>query len=165
MNTIEGSLEGKNAKIAIVAGRWHALIVDGLLEGAINCLKKHGVSESNITIIRAPGAFEIPLVVQKIAFQEKYDAIITLGAVIRGDTPHFEYVAGSCVTGMAQVSLESGIPIAFGVLTVNTLEQALERIGGKPVNADKEHGDKEIGHKGEEAALSALEMINLLKQL
>ena len=155
MQKIEGKYEVQDAKIAIIAGRWHALIVDGLMEGAIACLKKHGVSESNITLIRAPGAFEIPLLVKKVAAQKKYDAIITLGAVIRGDTPHFEYVAGSCVNGMAQISLDFDVPVAFGVLTVNTLEQALERIGGKP----------EIGHKGEEAALSALEMINLLKQL
>jgi 6,7-dimethyl-8-ribityllumazine synthase len=155
MQKIEGKYDVQDAKIAIIAGRWHALIVDGLMEGAIACLKKHGVTENNITLIRAPGAFEIPLLVKKVAAQKKYDAIITLGAVIRGDTPHFEYVAGSCVNGMAQISLDFDVPVAFGVLTVNTLEQALERIGGKP----------EIGHKGEEAALSALEMINLLKQL
>ncbi len=155
MRVIEGKYDVKDAKIAIIAGRWHALIVDGLMEGAIACLKKHGVTDDNITLIRAPGAFEIPLLVQKVAAQQQYDAIITLGAVIRGDTPHFEYVAGTCVNGMAQISLDYDVPVAFGVLTVNTLEQALERIGGKP----------EIGHKGEEAALSALEMINLLKQL
>lgn len=155
IRTIEGKYEVKDARIAIIAGRWHALIVDGLMEGAIACLKKHGVTDSNITLIRAPGAFEIPLLVKRVAAQKQFDAIITLGAVIRGDTPHFEYVAGSCVNGMAQISLDFDVPVAFGVLTVNTLEQALERIGGKP----------EIGHKGEEAALSALEMINLLKQL
>lgn len=155
IRTIEAKHEVKDAKIAIIAGRWHALVVDGLLEGALACLQKHGVTESNITLVRAPGAFEIPLLVKKIAAQKQYDAIITLGAVIRGDTPHFEYVAGSCVNGMAEISLEYNVPVAFGVLTVNTLEQALERIGGRP----------EIGHKGEEAALSALEMINLLKQL
>lgn len=155
IHTIEGQYNVNDAKVAIIAGRWHALVVDGLLEGALACLKKHGVDDDNITLIRAPGAFEIPLLVKKVAQQNRYDAIITLGAVIRGDTPHFEYVAGSCVDGMAQISLEYTVPVAFGVLTVNTLEQALERIGGRA----------EIGHKGEEAALSALEMINLLKQL
>jgi 6,7-dimethyl-8-ribityllumazine synthase len=155
MQTIEGKYKVNNVKIAIIAGRWHELVVNGLLEGAVACLKEHGVADADITLIRAPGAFEIPLLVKKVAEQEKYDAIITLGAVIRGDTPHFEYVAGSCVDGMAKISLDYGIPVAFGVLTVNTLEQALERIGGRP----------EIGHKGEEAALSVLEMINILKQL
>lgn len=152
---IEGAYDVVGAKVAIIAGRWHELVVDGLLEGALACLKKHGVDEENITLIRAPGAFEIPLLVKKVAEQNRYDAIITLGAVIRGDTPHFEYVSGPCVEGMAALSLQYNIPVAFGVLTVNTLEQALERIGGRP----------EIGHKGEEAALSALEMINLMKQL
>jgi 6,7-dimethyl-8-ribityllumazine synthase len=155
MKRIEGEYDVKNARVAIIAGRWHTLVVDGLLEGALACLKKHGVAEGDITVIRAPGAFEIPLLVKKVAKSKKYDAIITLGAVIRGDTPHFEYVSGPCVNGMAELSLEFEVPVAFGVLTVNNLEQALERIGGKP----------EIGHKGEEAALSALEMINLMKQL
>lgn len=155
IKTIEGNHSASEARIAIVAGRWHELVVEGLLEGALRCLRENGLQEGNLVVVRAPGAFEIPLVVKRLAESKRYDAIITLGAVIRGDTPHFEYVAGSCVEGMAAISLEYNVPVAFGVLTVNTYEQALERIGGKP----------EIGHKGVEAALSALEMINLLKQL
>lgn len=157
IRTIEAALESPDGRFAIVAGRWHALVVDGLLEGALNTLQKHGVKEENITLIRAPGAFEIPLVTQQLATSGKFDAIITLGAVIRGGTPHFEYVAGSCVDGISQVALDCGIPVAFGVLTVDNMEQALERIGaiaGSP-----------IGNKGEEAALSALEMVNLLKKI
>jgi 6,7-dimethyl-8-ribityllumazine synthase len=157
IETVEGELSGANAKLAIVAGRWHATVVDGLLEGAITCLKENGVADNNLTIFRAPGAVEIPLAVKKLAATKKYDAIIALGAVIRGGTPHFEYVAGCCVDGLAQIGLEYEIPVAFGVLTVDNMEQALERIGANP--------NSEIGNKGEEAALSALEMINLLKKI
>lgn len=157
ITTVEGALDAPHARFAIVAGRWHTLVVDGLLDGAINCLKSHGVSERNITIYRAPGAFEIPLVVKKLAETNRFDAIITLGAVIRGGTPHFEYVAGACVDGMAQISLATNTPVAFGVLTVDNMEQALERIGAR--------AGSQIGNKGEEAALSALEMVNLLKKI
>lgn len=153
IETVEGNLVATNGKFAIVVGRWNSFVVESLLEGALDCLKRHGAPEENINIIRAPGAFEIPLVVKKVAEQNKYDAIITLGAVIRGGTPHFEYVSGECVKGMAQVSLESGTPVTFGVLTVDTIEQAIERAGCK------------AGNKGEEAALSAIEMVNLLAQL
>ena len=153
INTIEGNLVATKGNFAIVVGRWNSFVVESLLEGAIDCLKRHGSSEENITIVRAPGAFEIPLVTKKVAASGKYDAIITLGAVIRGGTPHFEYVSGECVKGMAQVSLDSEIPVAFGVLTVDTIEQAIERSGCK------------AGNKGEEAALSAIEMVNLLGQL
>lgn len=153
MNTIEGKLIADKSRFAIVVGRWNAFVVESLLAGAIDCLKRHGVDEKNIQIIRAPGAFEIPLVVKKVAKQEKHDAIIALGAVIRGGTPHFEYVAGECVKGLAQVSLDAEVPVAFGVLTVDSIEQAIERAGTK------------AGNKGEEAALSAIEMVNLLKQL
>jgi 6,7-dimethyl-8-ribityllumazine synthase len=153
MKTVEGNLVATEGTFAIIVGRWNSFVVESLLEGALDCLKRHGCSEDKITIIRAPGAFEIPLVTKKVAASGKYDAIITLGAVIRGGTPHFEYVSGECVKGMAQVSLDSEVPVAFGVLTVDTIEQAIERSGCK------------AGNKGEEAALSAIEMVNLLNQL
>lgn len=153
IKTIEGQLSVESAKFAIVVGRWNAFVVESLLSGAIDCLKRHGAKEENITIVRAPGAFEIPLVTKKVANQKSFDAIIALGAVIRGGTPHFEYVAGECVKGLAQVSLDAEVPVSFGVLTVDTIEQAIERAGTK------------AGNKGEEAALSAIEMVNILKQL
>lgn len=153
VNTVEGNLVASNAKFAIVVGRWNAFVVESLLHGAIDCLKRHGADEKNITIVRAPGAFEIPLVVKKVANLKKHDAIIALGAVIRGGTPHFEYVAGECVKGLATVSLDAEVPVSFGVLTVDSIEQAIERAGTK------------AGNKGEEAALSAIEMVNLLQQL
>ncbi len=153
VQTVEGDLIASGSKFAIVVGRWNSFVVESLLEGSLDCLKRHGVKEKDITIIRAPGAFEIPLVVKKVAAQKKHDAIIALGAVIRGGTPHFEYVSGECVKGLAQVGLDAEVPVTFGVLTVDTIEQAIERSGCK------------AGNKGEEAALSALEMVNLLKQL
>jgi len=153
IQTIEGNLTPNDGKYAIVVGRWNAFVVESLLEGAVDSLLRHGVEEENITIIRAPGAFEIPLVVQKAAQTEKYDAIIALGAVIRGGTPHFEYVAGECTKGLASVSMESGVPVSFGVLTVDSIEQAIERSGTK------------AGNKGEEAAMSAFEMVSLLQAM
>ena len=153
IETIEGKLTPNDGKYAIVVGRWNAFVVESLLEGAVDSLQRHGVEEDNITIIRAPGAFEIPLVVKKAAESKKYDAIIALGAVIRGGTPHFEYVAGECVKGLSSVSLDAGIPVAFGVLTVDSIEQAIERAGTK------------AGNKGEEAAMSAFEMVALLKAM
>ncbi len=153
MKTIEGNFTAASGKFAIVVGRWNSFVVESLLEGALDALRRHGVPEDNVTIVRAPGAFEIPLVCQKVAEQKQYDAIIALGAVIRGGTPHFEYVAGECTKGLAQVSMQHGVPVAFGVLTVDSIEQAIERAGTK------------AGNKGEEAALSAVEMISLLKQL
>ncbi|MFT5888371.1 MAG: 6,7-dimethyl-8-ribityllumazine synthase [Zhongshania sp.] len=153
MKTIEGNFAAVTGKYAIVVGRWNSFVVESLLEGSLDALRRHGVSEDNITIVRAPGAFEIPLVCQKVADSKKYDAIIALGAVIRGGTPHFEYVAGECVKGLAQVSMQSSVPVSFGVLTVDTIEQAIERAGTK------------AGNKGEEAAMSAIEMVSLLKQL
>ena len=152
VKTIEGNLVA-SGKFAIIVGRWNAFVVESLLQGALDCLKRHGADEKNITVIRAPGAFEMPLVAKKVAASKKYDAVIALGAVIRGGTPHFEYVAGECVKGIAQVSLDAGIPVTFGVLTVDTIEQAIERAGTK------------AGNKGDEAALSAIEMVNLLGQL
>ncbi|MFC3853793.1 6,7-dimethyl-8-ribityllumazine synthase [Salinispirillum marinum] len=153
VKVIEGNLQANNGRYALVVGRWNAFVVDALEKGAIEALERHGVPSSQITVIRAPGAFEIPLVVQKAAASRQYDAVIALGAVIRGGTPHFEYVAGECTSGLSHASRTTGVPVAFGVLTVDTIEQAIERSGTK------------AGNKGEEAALSALEMVNLLAQL
>ncbi|TQV85295.1 6,7-dimethyl-8-ribityllumazine synthase [Aliikangiella coralliicola] len=153
MNTIEGNMIANGSKFALLVARFNSFIVESLVEGAIDALKRHGVAESDIEIIRVPGAFEMPIAAQRIAAQKKHDAIIALGAVIRGGTPHFEYVAGECVKGLSQVSLNAGVPVAFGVLTVDSIEQAIERAGTK------------AGNKGAEAALSALEMVNLFEQL
>ena len=153
IKTIEGNLVANDKKFAIVVGRWNSFIVEDLLEGALDCLKRHGIKEEQITIIRAPGAFEIPLVVKKVAQSQRPDAIITLGAVIRGGTPHFEYVSGACTNGIASLNLELDIPVTFGVLTVDSIEQAIERAGCK------------AGNKGEEATITALEMVNLLAEL
>lgn len=156
MNNIkkyEGDLVVKGSRFGIVITRWNSFVVENLLNGAVDCLKRHGADESNIEIAYVPGAFEIPLAVKKMAASKKYDAIITLGAVIRGGTPHFEYVAGECVKGMASSMMQYEIPVAFGVLTVDSIEQAIERAGTK------------AGNKGEEAALSAVEMVNLLRNI
>lgn len=153
ITTIEGDFTSAKGSYTVVVGRWNSFVVEHLLEGALDCLRRHGVSESQITIVRAPGAFEIPLVCQKIAAKGDADAIIALGAVIRGGTPHFEYVAGECTKGLAMVSMEHGVPVSFGVLTVDTIEQAVERSGTK------------AGNKGEEAAMSALEMVSLMSKL
>lgn len=150
---IEGDLVVKGARFGIVITRWNSFVVENLLEGALDTLKRHGAEESNIEVVYVPGAFEIPLAVKKMAASKNYDAVITLGAVIRGGTPHFEYVAGECVKGMASSMMEYEIPVAFGVLTVDTIEQAIERAGTK------------AGNKGEEAALSAVEMVNLLRNI
>ncbi len=153
IKTIEGDFSATTARFALVVGRFNSFVVESLVEGAIDTLKRHGVAEGNLTLIRVPGAFEIPLAVHKAANSKQYDAIIALGAVIRGGTPHFEYVAGECVKGLGQVMLNTGIPVAFGVLTVDSIEQAIERSGTK------------AGNKGAEAALSALEMVSLLRNL
>ncbi len=153
IKTIEGALTVQGARFCVVVARFNSFIVESLLEGAIDTLKRHGAAEADITIVRVPGAFELPLALEKIATKGEYDAIIALGAVIRGGTPHFEFVANECVKGMAQVNLKHGIPVAFGVLTVDTIEQAIERAGTK------------AGNKGAEATLSAIEMVNLLRQL
>ncbi|MEM5536807.1 6,7-dimethyl-8-ribityllumazine synthase [Neptuniibacter pectenicola] len=153
VKTIEGDFVNADGNYAIVVGRFNAFVVESLLEGAIDTLKRHGVSEDKIRVIRVPGAFEIPLAVKRIAAQKKDDAIIALGAVIRGGTPHFEYVSGESSKGVAQVSLDYDLPVANGILTVNSIEQAVERSGTK------------MGNKGAEAALSAIEMVSLLKQL
>ncbi|MCP3869555.1 MAG: 6,7-dimethyl-8-ribityllumazine synthase [Gammaproteobacteria bacterium] len=149
---IEGDLGVRDARFCLVVSRFNSFVVESLLAGALDTLKRHGAAESDIVVVRVPGAFEMPLALEKIAGAGGYDAIVALGAVIRGGTPHFEYVAGECVKGMAQVSLKHGVPIAFGVLTVDTIEQAIERAGTK------------AGNKGSEAAVSAIEMVNLLRQ-
>jgi len=143
----------ENARFCLVAARFNSFVVESLVEGAIDTLRRHGAKEEEITLVRVPGAFEMPIALEKIAAKGGYDAIIALGAVIRGGTPHFDYVAGECVKGMSQVSLRHGVPIAFGVLTVDTIEQAIERAGTK------------AGNKGAEATLSAIEMVNLLRQI
>ncbi len=153
IKTIEGDFKPTKAKFALLVSRWNSFVVESLKDGAIDALRRHGVADAQITIIYAPGAFELPLAAQKLANSKKFDAIIALGAVIRGGTPHFEYVAGECVKGLAQVSLNAGLPVTFGVLTVDSIEQAIERSGTK------------AGNKGAEAALSALEMVSLLGQL
>lgn len=153
VNIIEGDFAPSQGRFAIVVGRWNSFVVESLVDGALDTLRRHGVADDRITLVRAPGAFEIPLVCQKVAQQKQYDAIIALGAVIRGGTPHFEYVAGECTKGLTQVMMDSGIPVAFGVLTVDSIEQAIERAGTK------------AGNKGAEAAASALEMVSLLGRL
>jgi 6,7-dimethyl-8-ribityllumazine synthase len=153
IRTIEGVFAAGEARFALVASRFNSFVVESLIAGAVDTLRRHGVSDEQMTLVRAPGAFELPLVVQKVAASGQYDAIIALGAVIRGGTPHFEHVAGECTKGIAAVSLQTGLPVAFGVLTVDTIEQAIERAGTK------------AGNKGAEAALSALEMVSLLGRL
>jgi 6,7-dimethyl-8-ribityllumazine synthase len=153
IKTIEGGMTVSNARFCVVVTRWNSFVVDSLEAGAIDTLKRHGAREEDIDIVRLPGAFEMPLVLDRIAQKGEYDAIVALGAVIRGGTPHFEYVAGECVKGMAQVTLKHGVPIAFGVLTVDTIEQAIERAGTK------------AGNKGGEAAATAIEMVNLLQEI
>ena len=153
VKTIEGTLQANGGRFALVVGRWNSFVVESLEKGAIDALIRHGVSEDDITIIRCPGAFEIPLVTKKAINSGRFDAIITLGAVIRGGTPHFDYVAGECVKGIAQASLEANVPVSFGVLTVDSIEQAIERAGTK------------AGNKGEEAAMAAFEMVSLTKLL
>lgn len=153
MKIIEGNFSCDNTKFAIVVSRFNEFIGQRLLEGALECLKRHNCPEDNIDIVKVPGAFEIPLAASKLAESKKYDAVICLGAVIRGATPHFDYVAGSASSGVAQVSLKYNIPVAFGVLTTDTVEQAIERAGSKS------------GNKGWDAALTAIEMANLVKKI
>jgi 6,7-dimethyl-8-ribityllumazine synthase len=154
MKIIEGGLAAPNAKIAIVISRFNSFINEQLLAGAVDTLKRTGqVQDDNITVVRMPGAVELPLVTKRVAASKKYDAIIALGTVIRGGTPHFEFVANECNKGLAQVSLDYDIPVAFGVLTTDSIDQAIERAGTK------------MGNKGSEAALSALEMVNVMAEL
>ena len=149
----EGDYSANTARFAIVVARFNEFIVDGLQQGALETLTRHGVPLSNLSIFKVPGAFELPLVARRIARQREYDAIISLGAVIRGATPHFDYVASQCASGIARVSLDEDIPIIFGVLTTNTIEEAIERAGSKS------------GNKGSDAAMTALEMVSLLRAL
>jgi 6,7-dimethyl-8-ribityllumazine synthase len=153
IRTIEGDFAPTNANFAIVVARFNGFIVDSLLAGALDALTRHGVSDKNITVIRVPGAFELPMVAKRVAVSGKYDAIIALGAVIRGSTPHFEYVAGECAKGLGQVGMNHDLPVVFGVLTTDTIEQAIERAGTK------------AGNKGADAAMTALELCSLLRKL
>ena len=150
---IEGELLAGDLRFAIIAARFNDFVVEPLVRGALDALKRHGTLERQIDIVRVPGAFDIPVAARKLALSRRYDALIALGAVIRGGTPHFDYVAGECAAGIARVALESGVPVAFGVLTTDSVEQAAERAGGK------------VGNKGADAALVALEMANLLRRL
>ena len=153
IKTTEGDLIVRDGRFAIVAARFNEFIVDSLIKGALRCLRQHGATDSDIEIIRVPGAFEMPVAVDKVASARRADGIIALGAVIRGGTPHFEYVAGECVKGISAAGQRHGIPIGNGVLTVDTIEQAIERAGSK------------AGNKGEEAALAVIEMVNLLRRI
>ena len=151
---IEGLLHlASEGRYAILVGRFNSFVVEHLLEGAIDTLKRHGVAEDAITVIHAPGAWELPIVAKKLAASNKFDAIIALGAVIRGSTPHFDFVAGECAKGLGVVALENSLPVINGVLTTDSIEQAIERSGTK------------AGNKGSEAALTAIEMVNLLKAI
>ena len=153
LKTTEGDLQVRDARFALLVSRFNGFIVESLVSGAVDTLRRHGARDENLHIVRVPGAFEMPLVAQRLAAAKSFDAIVALGAVIRGGTPHFEYVAGECTKGLASVSLQHDVPIAFGVLTVDTIEQAIERAGTK------------AGNKGGEAAMSAIEMVSLLKRL
>ncbi|NMC50124.1 MAG: 6,7-dimethyl-8-ribityllumazine synthase [Desulfovibrio sp.] len=153
IRTVEGKLQAEGLKFAIVAGRFNDFITEKLIAGAVDYLTRHGGRREDMLIVRVPGAFEIPLAAKKLAQGAEYDAVICVGAVIRGATPHFDFVAGECTKGLALVSLESGVPVGFGVLTVDTIEQAVERAGSK------------AGNKGVEAAAAALEMVRVLQQL
>lgn len=153
MKTVEGKLLAENLKFAIVAGRFNEFITGKLIGGALDALKRHGANEEDIELVWVPGAYEIPFIAKKIAEQNRFDAVICLGAVIRGSTPHFEYVSSEVAKGIAHVGLETGVPVIFGVLTTDTIEQAIERAGTK------------AGNKGFDAGMTAIETANLLKQL
>jgi 6,7-dimethyl-8-ribityllumazine synthase len=151
--TIQGQLNSSGMRFAIVASRFNDFVTSRLLSGALDALERTGTAETDITVVRVPGSFEIPLAAKKLVQTKKYDAVICLGTLIRGETPHFDYISSEVTKGISSVSLESGIPVAFGVLTVDSVEQAVDRAGMKS------------GNKGSEAALSAVEMVSLLKQL
>ena len=150
---IEGALRGDGLRVAIAVARFNGFITDRLLAGALDGLRRHGVADDGVTVVRVPGAWELPVTVKALAESGRYDAIIALGAVIRGDTPHFDYVAGEAAKGVGQVMVSTGVPVAFGVLTTNTLEQAIDRAGAKS------------GNKGFDAAATAIEMASMLGQL
>ncbi|HEX2244319.1 MAG TPA: 6,7-dimethyl-8-ribityllumazine synthase [Gammaproteobacteria bacterium] len=153
VSCIEGELRIDNARFGVLATRFNSFIVDHLITGALNTLRRHGVEDNLIEVVRVPGAFELPLVAKTMARRGSYDALIALGCVIRGATPHFEFIAGECARGLSRVAFEFDIPVAFGVLTTDTLEQAIERAGSK------------AGNKGVDAACTALEMVSLLRGL
>ena len=152
-NTIEGKLDASGLKFAIVVARFNSFITERLLDGAMDGIVRHGGKAEDVDVVRVPGSWELPLTVAEVAKTKKYDAILCLGAVIRGDTPHFDYVAGEAAKGVGQVAMQTGVPIAFGVLTTNTVEQAVDRAGAKH------------GNKGFDAATTAIEMANLLRRL
>lgn len=153
MQNFEGLLKAEGFSFGIVASRFNHLLVDRLIEGAIDCLVRHGASEDNIYLLRVPGSWELPLAVKELINKKKVDGVVALGVIIRGQTPHFDYIASEVAKGLALVSLETGKPVSFGVITADTLEQAIERAGTKQ------------GNKGWEAALSVIEMVNLLRSL
>lgn len=153
IKTIEGDLNARDMRITLIAARFNDFIVESLIKGAVSCLRRHGAADSAIEIIRVPGAHEMPLAVEKVAAARRADGIVALGAVIRGATPHFDYVSGECMRGIAAVGRQHGVPIGMGVLTTDSIEQAIERAGTK------------AGNKGEEAALAVIEMVSLLRQL
>jgi 6,7-dimethyl-8-ribityllumazine synthase len=153
IKTMEGDLNARDMRVTIVAARFNEFIVESLIMGAVLCLRQHGANDSAIELIRVPGGYEMPLAVEKVAASRRADGIIALGAVIRGSTPHFDYVSGECMRGVAASAKQHGIPIGMGVLTTDTIEQAIERAGTK------------AGNKGEEAALAMIEMVSLLRQL
>jgi 6,7-dimethyl-8-ribityllumazine synthase len=148
-----GSLDGRDQRVAIVVSRFNELFTERLLDGALDCLKRHGAEDANLHVIRVPGSFEVPLAAKTLAESGRFDAVICLAAVIRGDTPHFDYVAAEIAKGIAQVGFATGVPVSFGVLTTDTLEQAVERSGAK------------AGNKGWDAAMSAIEMVNVLRSV
>jgi 6,7-dimethyl-8-ribityllumazine synthase len=153
IKTLEGDLQCRELRFAVLAARFNEFIVDQLVKGAVETLRRHGASDKQIEIVRVPGAFDMPVVARKLALSKRYDAIVALGAVIKGATAHFDYVAGECAGGLARVANDTGVPVAFGVLTTDTIEQAIERAGTK------------AGNKGADAAVTALELANLLRKI
>lgn len=153
LRVLEGDLLARDLRFAIVAARFNERVVEGLVRGAVDALRRHGASDKQIELVRVPGAFDMPPVARRLAQSRRYDAIVAVGAVIRGATAHFDYVAGECAAGLSRVAAETGIPVGFGVLTTDTAEQALDRAGGK------------AGNKGADAALAALELANLLRRV
>ncbi len=153
IKTTEGDLNVRDARFAIIATRFNDFIVESLIKGAVHCLRQHGATDASIEIIRVPGAFEMPVVARKVAESRRYDGIVALGAVIRGGTPHFDFVAGECISGVSAVARDTGVPIGFGILTTDSIEQAIERAGTK------------AGNKGAEATLAVIETVNLLRDL
>lgn len=153
IKVIEGDFTQCSGRFALVVGRFNGFVVESLVEGAIDTLRRHGIKDDQITLVRVPGAYEMPLAAKRVAETGQYDAIVALGAVIRGGTPHFDYVAGEASSGLGAISLETNVPVSFGVLTVDSIEQAIERSGTK------------AGNKGAEAAATALEMVSLFRKL